>query len=114
MKIITLLLIFLGEMAMVYAEIRAARLFTASQQSFVHVFFKLFIVMAVGGGLVVAGYMAGLKVFKNIWIVSVTSITSILLIEPVMNYFVVGQLPTRGALIGLILGVCGLLSAIFF
>ena len=70
--------------------------------------------MAVGGGLVVAGYMTGFKAFKNIWIVSVISIASILLVEPIMNYFIVGQLPTRGALVGLVLGAGGLFSALFF
>ena len=98
---------------MIYAEIKAARLFTFSQQPFAQVFIKIFLIMAVGGGLVVAGYMTGLKAFKNIWIVSVTSIASILLIEPIMNYLVVQQAPTRGALIGFIFGVCGLLSALF-
>jgi hypothetical protein len=35
------------------------------------------------------------------------SITSILIIEPLIAYLVLKQLPTKGALIGLILGALG-------
>ena len=54
------------------------------------------------------------KAFKNIWIVSVISITSILLIEPVLAYFIFDQLPTKGAAIGLVLGAIGLYLALFY
>jgi hypothetical protein len=57
--------------------------------------------------------MFGLKIFKNIWIVSVISITSILIIEPFIAYFIGGQLPTKGAIIGLVFGVLGFAAALF-
>lgn len=67
----------------------------------------------IAGILLLSGYMLGLKAYKNIWIVSVISITSILIAEPIINYTVTHQLPTKGAFIGLIFGVLGFLSALF-
>jgi hypothetical protein len=56
----------------------------------------------------------GYRVFKNIWIVSAISITSILITEPILNYLIFHELPTKGALAGLILGVIGFVLALLF
>ena len=56
----------------------------------------------------------GFKAFKNIWIVGVTSITSILIAEPILALTIFQQVPTRGAVIVFILGGIGLFSALFF
>lgn len=69
-------------------------------------------VIGAGFGLLLA-YVLGIKAFKNIWVVSVISITSIVIAEPILIYAVFRELPTRGALIGFVLGVVGLLSAVF-
>jgi hypothetical protein len=53
--------------------------------------------------------MYGYRSFRNIWIVSALSITSILIMEPLIGYLVFQQLPTRGALFGLLLGAAGFL-----
>jgi hypothetical protein len=72
---------------------------------------KMFIIIVFAGVFLIVGYMMGFSAFKNIWIVSVASITSILIIEPILAYTVFQQLPTKGAIIGLILGILGFISS---
>ena len=104
LKIVVITLIFLGEALSIYAEMLGARTHAYTSQSFTRIFFKLFIIMTFTGALLLAGYMLGFKAFQNIWIVSVISITSILMIEPILAYTFFKQIPTRGAFIGLMLG----------
>jgi hypothetical protein len=110
-QIIVLLLIFLGEALSIYAEMLGAKNITGS---FWQVFFKMFIVITFGGALLIAGYMLGFNAFKNIWIVSAISIGTILIVEPILAYTIFQQLPTKGALVGFILGIAGIISATFF
>ena len=81
---------------------------------FLKIFWQPFLIMVIGGTLLITGYFVGFGAFKNIWIISVISITSILIIEPVLAYTIFHQLPTKGALIGLILGALGFISTMFF
>lgn len=113
MKVISIILIFLGELSLICIEIIAAKKYALAAQPFLQVGMKIFLWMVVASGFIVAGYMLGLKAFKNIWIVTVTSITTILIAEPILNYFVIGQFPTRGAVIGFVFGIAGLASALF-
>jgi hypothetical protein len=110
-KILVIALIFAGEALSIYAEMYGAKMYAISP--FLQTILKLLLVIAVAGGFLVAGYMFGFNVFKNIWIVSVISITSILIVEPILAYTIFKQLPTKGALIGLILGAAGFVSALF-
>ena len=112
-KILVLILIFFGEAIVILAEMLGAKNHSISSQLFTVIFGKMFLVMTVGGALLVSGYIWGYSVFKNIWIVSAISITSILLIEPTLAYFIFHELPTKGALIGLLLGATGLAAALF-
>ena len=107
-------MIFLGEGLAIYAEMISAKTILAHQNLFLQTFIKMFFVISLGGALLVAGYMLSVATFKNIWIVAVISITSILIIEPVLVYTLFHQLPTTGAFIGFILGVLGLLISLFF
>lgn len=92
----------------------AARTHAMSAQPFLQIFIKFFIFIVVASGLLVAGYMLGFRVFKNIWIVSVISITCILIMEPILAWTIFHQTPTKGAIIGLVLGAMGFVSALFF
>jgi hypothetical protein len=112
-KTLVITLIFLGEALFIYVEMVVAKSYNLTDKSFFSVFIKALPFSIIFGSLIIAGYTLGLKAFQNIWIVSVTSITSILIMEPVLAYLVVGQTPTRGALIGFILGATGLISALF-
>lgn len=111
-KLLVILVIFIGEGLMIYSEMYGARQYAPG--SFNNIFWKMLIIAIPGSALLVAGYITGFNAFKNIWIISVVSITSILLIEPVLAYAVFHQLPTKGALTGLILGVVGLFLGIFW
>ncbi len=108
-KLLAILLLFFGEAIAVYAEMAAAKEYSAGG-SYAHIFIKAFIAIALAGGLLIAGYMTGYKSFKNIWIVTVLSITSILIMEPLVAYILFKTLPKRGELIGLILGALGMVA----
>lgn len=110
-KFIAIGILFVGEALSVYAEMVAARSHSAPEQHFFTIFIKGFIVIGLAGAFLIAGYMIGYKSFKNIWVVSALSITSILIMEPLIGYLIFHQLPTRGALIGLVLGAAGFLAA---
>lgn len=112
-KLLALTLIFLGEICLVYAEIVGAHEHGIGTQTFLSVFIKMFPITIIGGGLLIAGYITGYRAFQNIWIVSVISITSILLEEPLISWITFHQLPTRGGWLGLAFGVAGLGSALF-
>src|SRR3989344_1657232 len=108
-KIIPIILIFLGEGLAIYSEIVAAK----NINTFAATFWKMSGVMTLAGLLLIAGYMFGLKYLNNIWIVGVVSIGGIIIMEPVITYLLFQEFPSRGALIGLVLGILGLLSALF-
>ena len=112
LKLIVLVLLFFGEALAIYAEMLGAKYVIS--QSFLQIFLKMFALIAVAGGLLIAGYMLGFKAFKNIWVVAVASITSILIIEPILAWTMFHQVPTKGAVSGFILGVIGLFLSIFF
>ena len=113
-KLLALGLICLGELLMISAELLSARNFGASAtRSFVEVFPGMLLIMIIGATLLLSGYMVGYRAFQNIWIVSAISITSILLIEPALAFALFRQIPTRGALLGLIFGTAGFASALF-
>ncbi len=108
----TIILIFFGEFIAIYAEVAASKHFSLNQTA--SGLLRGIFMFIVAGVFLVVGYALGFKAFKNIWIVSVISITSILILEPVIDYFVFNQLPTKGAGIGLILGAVGLYLALFY
>lgn len=109
MKIIPLLLLFVGESLAIYAEVIAAK----NIQTFSSTFWKMSALMTLAGLLLIAGYMLGLKYLHNIWIIGVVSITSIIIMEPLITYILFHELPSKGAFLGLILGIFGLFFALF-
>jgi hypothetical protein len=109
-KLIAILALTIGEGLMVYAEMIAARAHSLTEDGFWPIFLKATGIMIISSTLLIAGYMHGYKSFKNIWIVSALSITLILIMEPLIGYLVFGQLPTRGALYGLVLGALGFVA----
>jgi hypothetical protein len=112
MRILAIGLIFIGESLAIYIEINGAKAFSTNSVFF-QTFIKGAIFLFIAGCALLVGYMFGYRGFKNIWIVSAISITSILIIEPVINYLIFHQLPTKGAFVGLILGVMGFVAALF-
>ncbi len=111
-KLLALALIITGEAVMIYAEISGAKIYSGNF-TFQESFSKSIIAIFIGGSILLSGYIIGYRGFKNIWIVSAVSVTSILVIEPILNYLIFQQLPTKGAFIGLIFGAIGFISALF-
>jgi len=108
-KLIPLLLIFIGESLAIYSEVIGAK----NINNFSTTFWKMFGLMTCAGLFLVAGYMFGMKYLQNIWVISAISIASIVVMEPLITYVIFKELPSKGALLGLILGVLAILSALF-
>ena len=111
-KLLSVGLLFFGEALIIYAEILSAKMFYTEAKPFWSVIYHVSLVAFFSTFLLLCGYMFGLAAFKNIWIVTVISITSILLAEPILTYSVTHQLPTKGAIAGLVLGFIGLILAV--
>lgn len=107
-KLITTLLLFSGESLGIYVEIIAAK----NAGALGDILIKMIICMFLAVFSLVAGYVVGIKYFQNIWIVGVISITSIIIVEPIMTYLIFHEMPNRGALIGLVLGILGFIVSI--
>ena len=114
MKFFVIAIVFLGEALIIFSEMRGARTYSLHETSFVKIFLGAALLAMVGSAFTVGGYMLGLQSFRNIWIVSAVAVTSIVILEPVMAYTVVGQLPTPGALAGFGFGTVGLICALFW
>jgi hypothetical protein len=113
LKVAVVLLIFFGEALAVTAELVGAQQYNILHGQFLPIFLRMFLVIMGAGALLVAGYIFGLRAFQNIWIVSVLSWASILLVEPFLSYTLFAQLPTRGAWIGMAFALAGMASALF-
>ena len=110
-QLLTGLALFLGEVLIIGAEMWAARYFNSAKPW--SVILPAFAVSIIGVALLVYGYTFGYQAFKNIWIVTALSIAGILIVEPLVAWLLFHQTPTSGALVALILGVLGIVSAIF-
>lgn len=109
LKIFAVILVFLGEFFAVYAET-----FGIKYNLFSKNFWILFLLITLGGFLLITGYLLGYKAFNNIWIITVVSLTTFLTAEPIIILVFLKQMPTTGAIIGFILGLLGLVTAILF
>ena len=113
LKTTTILLILVGEAFTIVAELIASKRVAADTAHYASIFGLMFLLFTLGGALIVAGYMLGYLHFKNIWIITALSLGTILVVEPLLAYLVFHQLPTTGAVIGLVLGVSGIFSSLF-
>lgn len=114
LKICAIVAIFAGETFSIYAEVIAAKHHATGNMAILPIFFKAFALITIWGALLVAGYMLGIHALKNIWIIGVASIASIIVMEPAITWLIFHEPPTTGALIGLILWMIGLIAATFF
>ena len=110
MKFLSIILITVGEGLAIYVEMLFARRFDAMGHS---VLVPALVGMTIAGGCLAFGYATSYASFKNIWIVSAISLTSIFIIEPILAWSFFKEVPSRGALIGLICGAIGMLAAVF-
>ena len=114
MQYIVIGCIFFGEILMIYAEQLGAKLYGISGYTFGHSFLLTLAPLLAGAVLLVFGYMLGLKHHQNIWTVTAISFGTILLAEPLFNYFYLGYLPDASETVGVLLGVAGIIAVTFF
>ena len=113
MQILVLGCIFFGELFMLYAEQLGAKLYGLNGYTFGHTFILTLAPLFAGAVLLVVGYMLGLKYHQNIWVITAISFSTILIAEPLFNYFYIGQLPQFGSGLGVMFGLLGLLAVTF-
>lgn len=100
--------LFLGEVLIIGAEMWAAKYF-ATAESQLRIILYAFGISVVGVVLLVYGYTFGYQAFKNIWIVTAISISGILVVEPLVAWFLFREIPTLGAGIALALAILGII-----
>ena len=113
LQILVIILILLGEGFAIYSEMAAAKQINQSKNNFHKIFLKMILIATIAGILLILGYTLGYQSFKNIWIVGVISITSILILEPILAFTIFKEFPTKGAIIGFTLEILGFLATIF-
>lgn len=114
MKMGAILLIFTGEIFSISAQLLASKRIETGLADQGAYLAWMFVAGAVGGVLLIAGYILGYMKFQNIWIVTAISIGSIVVFEPVLAALLFNQVPTTGAAVGLVLGIAAIISAVFF
>lgn len=100
-QIISVLLVIAGELSAIIAEIWYAK---GKNQ------YAMFALMTIAWVLLLLWYGLWYKYLKNLWVIYVVSITAILIIEPIVIYFVTGETPELWTKIGFICGIVGFLA----
>ncbi len=104
LKLISIILLVIGEAISIYIELILAK----GNQNIYHM--SLLFILATP--FLLYGYIIGYSSFKSIWIVSIISITSILVIEPLLVWSIFKEIPSKGAIIGLGFGILGFISTL--
>lgn len=99
--------IIIGEALAIWTECLAAKDPT-SPRNLAYAFFWI----TIAGIPLIAGYAYGMHVLKSIWVVSVTSVTAVLIAEPILVWFVFKEIPTKGSVIGFVCGVIGFVATL--
>lgn len=68
--------------------------------------------MFIAGCLLLVGYWLAHKYMGSLWPIYIVTITAILILEPIIIYFITGETPNLGARIGFVLGVTGCFAAL--
>lgn len=104
-------LMVLGEYCAIYSEVVTARLAQTGSDSW-GVFVLPVALMCFAGVCLLGAYWLGYRVVGDIWVVTVVSVTSLLILEPIVVWTLFHEAPGRGALIGFCLGALGMLSTV--
>ena len=104
-------LMVLGEFCAIYSEVVTARLAHTPGQSW-QAFALPVTLMCIAGLFLLGAYWLGYRAVGDIWTVTVVSVISLLLLEPIVVWCLFQEAPGRGALIGFCLGALGMLSTV--
>ena len=103
-QIFSVLAMLLGESLCIVSEVMMARRYSWS---------ITFLLITLAGAPLLWAYRYGYAAFRNIWVVMVVSMVSILVAEPLVILFFF-EIPTRGAMMGFCCGVNGFVLAACF
>ena len=109
--VLAVVLLIVGEVVTIYAELCAAKLPNNGSASLVGLI-RPFLLIAFAGVCLILAYWMGYHVVGNIWVVTIASLTSILILEPIVVFAMFKEMPSRGAIIGFILGTLGFIAAV--
>lgn len=104
-----LALMIFGEILTIYSEVFASKLPGRPSETPL-MFLKPIVLITIAGICLIFAYWLGYQATGNIWVVTVASLTLLLILEPIVIYAMLKELPERGALIGFILGATGLIA----
>lgn len=97
--IASLTLMIFGEILMIYSEVYASKLPSQTMETPL-TFLKPMILISIAGISLVFAYWLGYQGTENIWMVTIASLTLLLILEPIVIYAMLKELPERGAAIG--------------
>lgn len=103
MRLFAILMLALGESLCIYSEMLVAK-----KPDWLWTFFLI----TLAGIPLLLGYHYGFKAFNSMWPVMVASITTILIVEPLLVLVMFRELPTWGTGVGFVLGAVGLYLSI--
>lgn len=109
--IAALILMIFDEILTIYSEVYASKLPGRPMETPL-MFLKPMILISIAGISLVFAYWLGYQGTGNIWVVTVASLTLLLILEPIVIYAMLKELPERGAVIGFFLGAAGLIAAV--
>lgn len=114
MKFWVLAAIVIGEFLFIFFEIFFASKFKDAGSTSQIVTYLLWAapVAAIFSGLILWGYIYGYRTFEKIWIITIISWSAILVIEPLLNYFIFKELPAGKTLVAGLLAVAAIVISI--
>lgn len=107
----SLALMIFGEILTIYSEVYASKL-PGHPIDTPMMFLKPIVLISIAGVSLIFAYWLGYQGTGNIWVVTVASLTLLLILEPIVIYVMLKELPGRGATIGFLLGAAGLISTV--
>ena len=108
LKALFLVLILIGEAMAIYSEVIAAKEYNNLRTMAWMLWW-----ITVAGFFLIPGYMLGMKMFKDIWLVSVVSIVCVLICEPILVWSVFKEVPSLGSILGFVFGMVGFACTMF-
>jgi len=112
-KFLVMVFIGIGESLMIMAQIFGAKTSLASSSFWAALkpsSWYLWVTLA-AAIFILIGYFFGIRVFNNIWLVTLTSWTTIVIVEIAVNWLVFHTMPTGTVLAGFLLVVAGFVIA---
>ncbi len=114
MKFWVLLVTVVGELLFIFLEIFFANKFKDTDfASQITTYLLLIASMVVAFSILILwGYIYGYRTFEKIWVITIISWSSILVIEPLLNYFIFKELSAGKTLVARLLAVSAIIISV--